>query len=377
MFVGYEMFKCKSQVLHFTLAISLLASQSAMSFSAPAAQLKSPFVAARFPLKNNGKTSCKNAVPKAVVELELLSIYDQEDGSRSKIDPLRKKAYDAAIASTRVFSSDITKYSSNYVQSDGNRLEAAACVLAYLDTWAKADALSVMKTRQSALSATRILAGSALAYIQVREAVGILKFDTTHIESWFDRRAAAIIPVYTESKDLPSNKQNHRYWGGLAVASIGVAIGKSEYLNFGVDSYEVGVSQIQADGSLPFELKRKKRARDYHLHATAPLVMIAELASANGIDLYASHDGALHRLIDFGLRAMNDPAEIEELTSVRMEAFPKDGKFLRGDRLAWTDAYFARFPEKRASYMLNVARPMYSSNIGGRITVLYDTEFRN
>jgi poly(beta-D-mannuronate) lyase len=371
------MLKRTPQVLQFVLAVSLMAMPATLDFAAAAEQLKSPFVAARFPLKNNGKTTCKVAIPKPVVELELLSIYNQEDGSRSKIDPLRKKAYDAAIASTRVFSSDITKYSSNYVQSDGNRLEAAACVLAYLDAWAKADALSVMKTRQSALSATRILAGSALAYIQVREAMSVLKFDTTHIDSWFDRRAAAIIPVYTGSADLPSNKQNHRYWGGLAVASIGVAIGKSEYLKFGVDSYEVGVSQIQPDGSLPLELKRKKRARDYHLHATAPLVMIAELASANGIDLYAAHNGALHRLIDFGLRAMNDPADIEELTSAKMEAFPKDGKFLRGDRLAWTDAYFARFPEKRATYGLNVERPLYSSNIGGRITVLYDTKFRN
>jgi poly(beta-D-mannuronate) lyase len=371
------MLNYKSKTLQVIFPVIMIATQGLLSSVSAAEGLKSPFVAARYPLKNDGKTSCDVAVPKPVIELDLLSVYNQDDESRSTIDPARKKTYDAAIASTRVFSSNITKYSSNYVQSDGNRLEDAACVLAYMDAWAKADALSVMKTRQSALSTTRILAGTALAYIQVREAVSILKFDTTQIDAWLDRRAASIIPVYTETGDTRSNKQNHRYWGGLAVAAIGVAIGKAEYLKFGMDSYEVGVSQIQPDGSLPLELARKKRARDYHLHATAPLVMIAELAFANGTDLYSAHDGAIHRLVDFELRAMKDPTEIENLTQAKMEAFPKDGAFLRGDRLAWTDAYFARFPEKRATYNLNVERPLYSSNIGGRVTVLFDTKFRN
>ncbi len=368
-------FKPKSlQVMFFTF---IVATQGMVVSGYAAEGLKSPFVAARYPLKNDGKKKCSVAVPKPVIEVDLLSVYNQDDESRSTIDPTRKKTYDAAIASIRVFSSNITKYSSNYVQSDGNRLEDAACVLEYMDIWAKADALSIMKTRQSALSTTRILAGTALAYLQVREAISLLKFDTTQIDAWLNRRAAAVIPVYTETGDTRSNKQNHRYWGGLAVAAIGVAIGKTEYLKFGIDSYEVGVSQIQPDGTLPLELARKKRARDYHLHATSPLVMIAELAFANGTDLYSAHDGSIHRLVDFDLRAMKDPAEIEKLTQAKMEAFPKDGAFLRGDRLAWTDAYFARFPEKRATYNLNVKRPLYSSNIGGRVTVLFDTTFRN
>ncbi len=367
----------KTTVSKAVASIFILAFVGSLNEVIAAEGLKSPFVAARYPLKNDGKTVCTATSPPPVVELDLLSIYDQDDDSRSTIDPTRKKDYDAAIASARAFSSNVTKYSSNYVQADGHRLEDAACVLTFIDTWAKADALSTLKTRQSALSSTRILAGTALSYLQVRDAAKLLKFDTTQIEAWMDRRAAAIIPVYTESGDARSNKQNHRYWGGLAVASIGVAIGKQEYLQFGMDSYDVGISQIQPDGSLPLELARKKRARDYHLHATAPLVMIAELAEANGFDLYSSREGAIHRLIDFDLRAVKDPTEIENLTQAKMEPIPKDGSFLRGDRLAWTDAYFARFPEKRSIYNLNVQRPLFSSNIGGRVTVLFDTKFRN
>lgn len=356
---------------------SVMAILTTASYSAMARELKSPFVAARYPLKVADSVSCTEKAPQPFVELDLLSIYDQDDESRSKIDPSRKKAYDAAMESARDFSSSVTKYSSNYVQSDGSRLYDAACALSFLDSWARADALSVLKTRQSALSSTRILAGSALAFLQVRDAAKVMKFDTSQIKAWLDRRAAAIMPVYTESGDLLSNKQNHRYWGGLAVAAIGVAIGNESYLKFGIYSYDVGVAQIQANGSLPLELDRKKRARDYHLHATAPLVMIAELARANGIDLYSTRGGAIHRLIDFDLRAVANPTEIEGLAQVKMAPIPKDGQYLRGDRLAWIDAYFARFPEKRKLYRINVKRPIFSSNIGGRITVLYDTSFRN
>jgi poly(beta-D-mannuronate) lyase len=58
-------------------------------------------------------------------------------------------------------------------------------------------------------------------------------------------------------------------------------------------------------------------------------------------------------------------------------ALPTNDGFLRGDRLAWVDAYFARFPEFANKYKLNLNRPLFSSNIGGRITVMYDVKYRN
>jgi poly(beta-D-mannuronate) lyase len=342
-----------------------------------ASSLEMPFVKVRTPDSNDGRKTCDRKIPTPVLELDLLSIYDQDDKSRSTVDPKRKKVYDAAIGNVRNFVEDVTKFASNYVQTDGNRLEDAACVFAYLDRWAKADAMSVLKTRQSALSSTRIVAGTALAYMQVRGAAPRIGVDTAEIDKWLDRRAAAIIPVYTESGDVGSNRQNHRYWGGLAVAAVGVAIGKKEYLQFGVDSYTIGACQIEADGSLPLELARKKKARDYHLHATAPLVMIAELATANAIDAYAMCDGAIHRLVDFDLRAVENPQQIETLTGSKMLPLPIKKGFLRGDRFAWVDAYFARFPDLKENYKIKLQRPLYSSNIGGRVTVMYDVGYRN
>ena len=361
-----------TKVLFFAL-ISCAVSENANS----AGSLNIPFVKVRKPDDNDGKGTCDRKIPAPVQELELLSIYDQEDDSRSKIDPARKKEYDAAFKNVRDFLSDVTKFGSNYVQTDGNRLEDAACVFAYLNAWAKADAMSILKTRQSALSTTRILAGTALTYMQLRSAAPLLNIDTTEIDQWLDRRAAAVIPVYAESGDLRSNKQNHRSWGGLAVAAIGVAIGKPEYLDFGVESYKIGACQVQADGSLPLELARKTRARNYHLHATAPLVMIAELAAANGIDLYSACNGAIHKLIDFDLRAVTDPIQIESLTQSKMLPLPASDGYLRGDKFAWVDAYFARYPEFAKKYELKFKRPLFSSNLGGRITVMYDVKYRN
>jgi poly(beta-D-mannuronate) lyase len=339
--------------------------------------LNMPFVKVRKPDDNDGKKTCTKKIPEPVTELDLLSIYDQDDQSRSKIDPVRKKAYDDAFKNVRDFLSDLTKFGSNYVQTDGHRLEDAACVFAYLNLWAKSDALSALKTRQSALSSTRILAGSALIYMQLRDAAPLLGVDTAEIDQWLDRRAADIVPVFTQSGDMRSNKQNHRYWGGLAVAAIGVAIGKKEYLDFGIESFKIGACQVQPDGSLPLEIARKGRARNYHLHATAPLIMIAELAAANGNDLYSACDGAIHKLVDFDLQSILDPTKIEAMAQSKMIALPMSDGYLRGDKLAWIDAYFARFPAAAAKYDVKLKRPLFSSNLGGRVTVMYDVKYRN
>ena len=359
------------------LIVAILASSMSLTGFAQAEPLTAPFSLARDIMNNNKKNICTLQVPAPVLELDLLSFYDQDDDSRSTIVPSQKKAYDDAIAGARSFTNAVAKAASNYTQTDGNRLESAACTLEILTVWANADALSVLKTRQSALSATRMIAGAAMGYLQVRNAAPLLGVDTKPIEAWFDRRAKDIIPIYTESGDKVSNIQNHRYWGGFAVAAVGVAIGNRDYLQFGIDSYKIGVCQVTPDGALPLELARGAKARDYHLHAAAPLVMIGSLATANGQNIFPECNNGLQRLVNFALNAINDPTEIERLTGETMVKLPmKDGK-IRDDRIAWLPAYLNYFPGDKDKFSSLYSGTLFSANLGGRISIMYDVSLRN
>ncbi|MBB4227091.1 alginate lyase family protein [Rhizobium mongolense] len=342
------------------------------------ATLMVPFELARHIAKNNGKKTCTVSPPAPVISLSLSSIYEDDDESHSTIDPQQKERYDKAISQTRQFAAFVTKYASNYTETDGNRLDAASCALKALDSWARADALSDLKTRQSYLSTTRILAGAALAYVQVRPAAALLQFDTGAIEKWLDSLADRTIPVYTESGDRNSNKQNHRYWGGFAVTAVGVAIGRKDFLDFGFESYKLGVCQVTADGALPLELMRKKKARDYHLHAAGPLVMMASLLQANGYDALSQCDNGLERLAHFALGSINDPSKMEMLAGEPQVNLPRDKNgLIRPDRIAWLDAYLHYYPEDRKVYGKLFEGALFSSNLGGRVSVLYNLSERD
>lgn len=335
-----------------------------MAASPASAEMASPFS----PVVPKGSPSaCKDAVPDVVTNLAVTSMYDQNDESRSTIDEDQLETYTEGMSGLRDFLTYVTKAASDYVASDGKKVAKAACALAWIDSWAKGDAMSDLDTRQSALSSTRIVAGMGMAYLAVRPYAEAVDFDSSAIEAWFEARARNFITVYT-GDDRGSNSSNHRYWGGFAVAVSGVVADDRELLDWGIESYRIGVCQIDARGALPLELERAKKARDYHLHAIAPLVMIAELAEANGTDAYGLCDGAMHRLIKFALTSVTDPDEIEGITGEKQVKLPTDDGAIRGDRLAWVEPYFKRFGGSEKDYGIKLNRPLFSSNLGGRLT---------
>lgn len=330
-----------------------------------AAGLASPFPSVE---PQSSSAQCKDTPPEAVVSLAVTSMYEQDDESRSTIDADQFDEYTEGMSGLRDFLTYVTKAASDYVASGGKKVAKAACALAWIDAWARGDAMSQLETRQSSLSSTRIVAGMGMAFLAIRPYAEATNADTSAIDAWFRARAADFIAVYEKSGDRGSNRSNHRYWGGFAVAASGVVTGDRALLDWGINSYRIGVCQVDARGALPLELERDKKARDYHLHAVAPLVMIAELAEANGTDAYGLCDGAIHRLIKFALTSVENPGEIEKLTGAKQVKLPTDGGAIRGDRLAWVEPYFTRFGGSEKDYGIKVDRPLFSSNLGGRLT---------
>ena len=98
-----------------------------------------------------------------------------------------------------------------------------------------------------------------------------------------------------------------------------------------------------------------------------PLVLTAELAARNGVDLYGAEDGALHRLVRRILGGLDDPAYFEKLAGEKQ----KWGGKLGGGKLAWMEPYFVRFPTPAVRPWIERFRPMKNRRAGGDLTFLY------
>jgi poly(beta-D-mannuronate) lyase len=233
-----------------------------------------------------------------------------------------------------------------------------------------ADAYQTTGSRQAALGATSLLESAAkdnflggscvtgqdsyvqgwlggsviIAYLKVRpsglitpEQTGVilpwLKLIATHTQTYFD-------PKNTGAK-ATKVLNNHLYWAGIPVITAGIATNDRDLFNWGIQTYEVGVSQVTPEGTLPKEMDRAARALHYHIFAIAPLVMLAEYGEDNGIEMYARHNDALKRLIQRTVDGILDPSYFDKATGVKQETI----KTLDADDIAWAKPYLHRFPD--------------------------------
>ena len=226
--------------------------------------------------------------------------------------------------------------------SKGNRA-AAGCVYSLLTAAARADAWDdKMPTNNGVYMQNWLLSGTALAYLKVRNSgVGTAEQDA-QIQKWFGLLAVRVREYFDNGRKRPGSDawNNHMYWAGLAVAAEGIAAGDPEAFLWGLATYEMGVHAIQPDGSLDAEMGRGRMALHYQLYALGPLIILAELAEANGIDLYAEREGAIHRLVKFDVAAMKDPSLIAKRTGEQQNISPP----YSGLEIGWAVPYVQRFP---------------------------------
>lgn len=356
----------RSYIMTATLAVAVTA---ALFSPASAAQLRGAF-----PLPS-GKTApaamptdCDAPLP-AVVKLETVSKYRQDDPSRSKIDKEGRKKFERDVKPMGRFLSKVLNYSNKYVSSGGKKTHAAQCSLLWLEDWAKAGALTDIRNDKSYNTVGKYIAGMALAYLQIREVPGLREESKKTVEAWLVRMAVDLAEFHDGTPDSMSSRNNHRYWSGLGIAAAGVAADRHDLFDWGMEAARVGLRQIGKDGTMPLEMRRQSRAREYHAYALAPLVMLAELGRVNGTDLYAEEDGALRRLAHLVLATVDDPAFFEKATGKKQQDYPDADT--RASRLSWLEPYHARFPGETGTKLLKEIRPVRSSFLGGNLTAIY------
>ncbi|HEY1804932.1 MAG TPA: alginate lyase family protein [Terracidiphilus sp.] len=225
---------------------------------------------------------------------------------------------------------------------------AAACVYALLDAAARAHAWAgSMPTPQGSYEQKWLLASVSVAYLKVRLSGAGSPDQEKEIRRWLDTVATSAIDYVERKESNPESDawNNHRYWAGLAVCAAGIATGDRSDYEWGIASYKAGVDRIQPDGALPREMARAGRALHYHIYALAPLVMIAELAEANGLDLYSYKNGAIHRLVRVCISGLEDPGIFGKATGVLQE----DADVTSGAYIGWAVPYVKRFPDAQLS----------------------------
>ncbi len=302
--------------------------------------------------------------------LQFRSKYEGSDKARATLNVQSEKAFRDSTADITKIERGVSKQVMQFMR-DG-RPEQLECTLNWLTAWAKADALMSKDFNHTGKSMRKWALGSmASAYVR-------LKFSDSHplanhpeqaqlIESWFSRMADQVV---SDWDNLPLDKtNNHSYWAAWSVMATSVATNRRDLFDWAVKEYKVGVNQIDSEGFLPNELKRKQRALSYHNYALPPLAMIASFAQVNGVDLRQENNGALKRLGDRVLAGVKDPDIFEEKNGDEQEM--KDLKI--DSKFAWLEPFCSLYTcSEDVLERKHEMQPFKTFRLGGDLTKVYD-----
>lgn len=270
------------------------------------------------------------------------SRYAGDGPERADLDPAADAAVEAALAPIDAAIEDLAR-AANDARTGEATGEGLGCVIGILHRWAAADALRDLRTVNAQLSAPARIGGFALAYLQLAPAARAHDPDRARrIEGWLADRARASARWFETQAPPRSRGNNLRAWAGLAAGAAGRAADDPELIGWAAQTVRRVACSADADGALPHEMDRGKRALHYQLHAVAPLVTTAALLEPAGHDLFAACDGALHRVVDFIPRAFAEPGLVRDKAGAAQMLLTGEDRLASHD-LAWAEIYLSRF----------------------------------
>lgn len=312
--------------------------------------------------------SC-GAAPAPVTSLTFGSRYTDDSKTRSDLDAESNAEVDKALKPVETFIGELMRMANTaLVNEDAARAE---CVLDWLDTWAEAGALTDLETLNVKLAIPARYAGLAIALLQAETAGDLDPQKRERVVAWLTA-AADGMRTFFETEAPPLAKQaNLRAWAGLASAAIGRLSGDAGLTDWARVSFELVACQAAPDGSLPLEMRRADRALNYQLHATAPLVVTADLLRATGYNGYAACGGKLDSIAAFSLKAAADPAIVEAVNGSR-QTFQTGKQALEPFMLAWVEPYLRHRYDRGTDAFVEKLRPLSHAKLGGNLTRIGD-----
>ncbi|NCP44774.1 MAG: hypothetical protein GW822_15295 [Sphingomonadales bacterium] len=293
-------------------------------------------------------------------------------GSAQLFEPIRKIAEPLAILGTRcLMHGGDSKVSPAGAKADGGGKSAddSCNIFAnWVEELVKQDALRFDrdKHRRSPVSfVTGALSGNltirpiALYAGALRDAGLIHLRSNSAFDEWLLRRVADYDNF--PARLTPAAAQNLVMNSVLAKLTVGITVGNPQpALNEGAEVYKLYLDTARADGSFPAETRRGVSALKYSNMATGGLVIMAELATMEGRDLYQyrSPGGVdIHQSVGFVAKSILDESGIAEYAKEnyaptdKIEGSVQARHFIR-DHAGWMSIYMRRFPKHENTKLL-------------------------
>ncbi len=342
-------------------ALSLLCAAAVPALvAAPKRPLRSPWDGK--PVTSNDSAYPCPALAHLAPDLVTDGFYRLDDPTHSLIDPVRQAAYRKSSDGVKAVGIAIVKAADDY-RTSGSR-QAAQCAITRIVTMAQDKSLSgKMSSSQAYYVQGWVVGAVAIADLKVRGAGDASLEQNAMIAKWL-LSVGEETKAYYDARKIAGKgdrQNNHLYWAGVEVAAIGVAANNRSDFDWALSTYDNGVNQIQPDGTLPLEMARGSKALHYHLYAVAPLVLLAEFGEANGLDLYAHANGALHRLVNLSVAGLEDPTIFVKAAGVKQEVPTK----ISGDQIGWAPPYVRHFPNATLERMIENAPSLSVYYLGG------------
>ena len=286
------------------------------------------------------------------------------DAKSSIIEPEKWKAYVATSGPYKALGQRIIDAADAY-RTTGSR-EAAECALQHMQAAAKDRVFTgKMSSNQAYYVQGWVIGAIAIAYLKIRGSGFITAEQAHEILPWIVSVVHQTMDYYyyaRRQKGAGDAENNHLYWAGVEVSGAGIAANDRQLFHWGMDTYHVGVAQIEPDGSLPLEMRRGQRALHYHLYALAPLVYLVEFGEDNGLNLYAEHNYALKTLAALSLGGLEDASFFVKGAGIAQDT-PKGPP--TAEEISWARLYVSRFPDPEISQLLAKASSLSYMYLGG------------
>lgn len=313
--------------------------------------------------------SCPQAPQPYTARLDFPSKYSGSDAARATLNVEADRRYKRMTADITDMEKGVSNLVYRYMRH-GHR-EELQCALQWLGSWAQADALLSTEFNHTGKSMRKWALGSlSSAYLKLRfsesQPLAPYQQQARLIESWFEKLAEQTVSDWS---DLPlKNTNNHSYWSAWSVMATAVATDRRDLFDWAVEQFRVAAGQVDADGYLPNELKRRPRALAYHNYSLPPLMMIAAFAQANGVDLRAENDGALQRLASRVMEGLEEPERF-----ARKVGEKQNTEDLRADsKFAWLEPYCSLYACSAATlHWKDSLQPLKAYRLGGDLSEVF------
>nr|WP_205896548.1 mannuronate-specific alginate lyase [Pseudomonas nitroreducens] len=316
--------------------------------------------------------SCPTAPTPYTGSLQFTSKYKGSDSARSTLNVDAEEEFRSQIKDITDMERGATKLITQYMRS-GNKGDLD-CAMSWLDSWAKAGALESSDYNHTGKSMRKWALGSlSSSYMRLKfsssRPLAAYGEQSKEIENWFSTLGSQVVRDWS---DLPLKKiNNHSYWAAWSVMSTAVVTNRRDLFDWSVQEFKVAANQVDNDGYLPNELKRRQRALSYHNYSLPPLTMIAAFAQVNGVDLRQENNGALQRLANRVMQGVDDQDAFDEKTGNDQDM----GDLKENSKFAWLEPYCALYScAPKTQDWKKKMEPFNSFRLGGEVTKVFNRQ---